>query len=320
MASSVYRSARATPRGTTTSTALHARHRYRRATTVVDPGAAPGSAGPSTSRLRSPCPTTVNERPGSRLAAPQTGQLAGRTAEHDGGAASQNLTSIADWMIRTSLRSIACNRLQRSAAGQRCANTARHLLSEPRARASSPARATTTTAASPARNVQAPRRGRPRSAPDPPQAACARSGVDPSTTLRGNTERDQKNADYAEFVARLDAAFVDVSGTRPAPARAPASRGDDGLSRAIVARLAGVAEPARSHEEPARADAEHAAYEDRLASAFVPAEGHTDSRTVGFMNPLDSVPAARTDMIPIGIGMPIGAYREDMGKGNGHAR
>jgi len=118
MASRVYRSARPTPRGTTTSTALHARHRYRRATTVVEPGADSGSSGPSTSRLRSPWPTTVNERPGSRLAAPQTGQLAGRTAEHDGGAFAQNLTSIADWMIRVSLRGIACNCLQAERGGR----------------------------------------------------------------------------------------------------------------------------------------------------------------------------------------------------------
>lgn len=126
MASIVYRSPRATPRGTTTSTAPHPRHRYRRVSTVVEPGAQSGSSGPSTSRLRSPWPTTVNERPGSRLAAPQPGQLAGRTAEHDGGATAQNLTSIADWMIRVPLRGIACNCLLRSAAGERCANTARH--------------------------------------------------------------------------------------------------------------------------------------------------------------------------------------------------
>jgi hypothetical protein len=117
MASSVYRRARPTPRGTTTSTALHARHRYRRASTDAEPGAESGSSGPSTSRPRSPWPTTTNERPGSRLTAPQTGQLAGRTAEHDGGAFAQNLTSIADWRIRTLLRGIACNCLQAEHGG-----------------------------------------------------------------------------------------------------------------------------------------------------------------------------------------------------------
>jgi hypothetical protein len=119
MASSVYRSALATPRGTTTSTAPHPRHRYRRASTVLDSGPASGSSGPSTSRLRRPWPTTRSGLPGSRLAAPQAGHLAGRTAEHDGGNCAQNLTSIADWMMRVSLRWIACNRLRRSAAGER---------------------------------------------------------------------------------------------------------------------------------------------------------------------------------------------------------
>jgi len=120
MASSVYRSARPTPRGTTTSTAPHAMHRYRRASIVVDFAASPGSSGPSTSRPRSPWPTMVSDRPGSRLATPQHGHRAGRTAEHDGVAFAQNLTSIPDWMIRVSLRGIACNRLLRSAAGERC--------------------------------------------------------------------------------------------------------------------------------------------------------------------------------------------------------
>jgi hypothetical protein len=119
MASSVYRSARATPRGTTTSTAPHPRHRYRRASTVRDSGPASGPSGPSTSRPRRPWPTTQSGLPGSRLAAPQPGQLARRAAEHDGGTCAQNLTSIVDWMMRVSLRWIACNRLRRSAAGER---------------------------------------------------------------------------------------------------------------------------------------------------------------------------------------------------------
>jgi hypothetical protein len=119
MASSVYRSARATPRGTTTSTAPHARHRYRLVSTALDSGPASGSSGPSTSRLRRPWPTTRSGFPGSRLAAPQPGHRAGRTAEHDGGACAQNLTSTSDWMMRVSLRWIACNRLRRSAAGER---------------------------------------------------------------------------------------------------------------------------------------------------------------------------------------------------------
>jgi len=201
MASSVYRSARPTPRGTTTSTAPHARHLYRRASTVVEPGAVCGSSGPSTSRLRSPWPTTVNRRPGSRLAAPQHGQLAGRTAEHDGGDVSQNLTSIADWMIRTSLRGIACNCLQAERGGRTVLDTPpATFLSEPRARAFSPPRPSTTTAPNRARNAQAQRGRWTRSPPDLPQTACARSGVDPSTTLRGNTQHEIRA--YATTIGR----------------------------------------------------------------------------------------------------------------------
>lgn len=120
MASSVYRSARPTPRGTTTSTAPQDRQRYRRATTVVDVGASPGKLGPSTSRLRSPWPTTPTARPGSWPAPPQAGHLAGRTAAQDGGPSAQNLTSSPDWMMRVSLRWIVVNCLRRSAAGERC--------------------------------------------------------------------------------------------------------------------------------------------------------------------------------------------------------
>ena len=141
MASSVYRSARATPRGTTTSTAPHPRHRYRRASTVLDAGPASGSSGPSTSRPRRPWPTTRSDLPGSRLAAPQPGQLAGRTAAQDGGTCAQNLTSIPDWMMRVSLRWIACNRLRRSAAGERWVQPPpATFLSGLHARAFSPAR------------------------------------------------------------------------------------------------------------------------------------------------------------------------------------
>lgn len=109
MASSVYRSPFPTPRGTTTTTAPHDRHRYRLASTLLDLGPASGSSGPSTSRHRRPCPTITNGRPGSRLATQQHGHCAGRNAEHDGAACAQNLTPSSDWMIRMSLRGIAFN-------------------------------------------------------------------------------------------------------------------------------------------------------------------------------------------------------------------
>ena len=70
MASSVYRSARATPRGTTTSTAPHPRHRYRRASTVLDAGPASGSSGPSTSRPRRPWVSTHIEQLGAEKVHP----------------------------------------------------------------------------------------------------------------------------------------------------------------------------------------------------------------------------------------------------------
>jgi len=187
MALSVYRSARATPRGTTTSTAPHPRHRYRRASTVLDSGPASGSSGPSTSRLRRPWPTTRSGLPGSRLAAPQQAQLAGRTAAHDGGAFAQNLTSIADWIMRVSLRWIACNRLRRSAAGERWVQSPpATFLSGPHAQAFSPGAPPTTSAARRARNVHARRGRRPYSRPETHHSACARSRRDPSATLRGN--------------------------------------------------------------------------------------------------------------------------------------
>ena len=146
--------------------------------------------GPSTSRPRRPWPTTRSDLPGSRLAAPQPGQLAGRTAEHDGGTCAQNLTSIPDWMMRVSLRWIACNRLRRSAAGKRWVQPPpATLLSGPHARAYSPARTPTTSAARRARNARA-RRGRwIFSRSETPHSACARSGRYPSTTLLGNNNR-----------------------------------------------------------------------------------------------------------------------------------
>lgn len=54
IAPSEYRYPRPTPHGTTTRTAPHALHRYRRATTPVSAGCSPGAIGPSTVRARRP--------------------------------------------------------------------------------------------------------------------------------------------------------------------------------------------------------------------------------------------------------------------------
>ena len=93
IALSEYRRLRATPRGTTTKTALQARQRYRRTWSSVASGAAPGVGGPSSPRSRRPCPTICRGRPGSRLATPQAGQRLGRTAPHEGRDCVQDLTS-----------------------------------------------------------------------------------------------------------------------------------------------------------------------------------------------------------------------------------
>lgn len=95
IAASEYRYTRPTPRGTTTKTAPHALHRYRRATTSVSTGCSPGASGPSTVRARRPCPTITSARPGSRLTAAHAAQHDGRAASHEGGPNDQDLTSIA---------------------------------------------------------------------------------------------------------------------------------------------------------------------------------------------------------------------------------
>jgi hypothetical protein len=92
----VYRYPRPTPRGKTTSTAPHALHRYRRATTPVSDGRSPGAIGPSTVRARRPCPTITSARPGSRLTASHAVQHDGRAASHEGAPAAQDLTSMAE--------------------------------------------------------------------------------------------------------------------------------------------------------------------------------------------------------------------------------
>jgi hypothetical protein len=93
-----------TPRGTTTRTALQARHRYRRTAISIASGTAPGDWGPSSPRRRKPWPTICSGRPGSRLATAHAGQRLGRTAAHEGGDLVQNLTSASQWMIRKWLR------------------------------------------------------------------------------------------------------------------------------------------------------------------------------------------------------------------------
>lgn len=84
-------------------------------------GVTEGSAGPSSVRVRTPCPTMTSARPGSRPAASQAGQHDGRTAAHEGGDAAHNLTSIAQCTIRRLLRVLS--NVPRSTAGNGAANT-----------------------------------------------------------------------------------------------------------------------------------------------------------------------------------------------------
>lgn len=104
IAASEYRNPRPTPRGTTTKIAPHARHKYRRAMTSVSAGRSVAPSGPSSVRARRPWPTITSARPGSRLDAEHDAQHAGRTASHDGGQMTQDLTSTAQCTIRLLLR------------------------------------------------------------------------------------------------------------------------------------------------------------------------------------------------------------------------
>jgi len=213
MASSVYRSARATPRGTTTSTAPHPRHRYRRASTVLDAGPASGSSGPSTSRPRRPWPTTRSGLPGSRLAAPQPGQLAGRTAEHDGGTCAQNLTSIPDDACVASLDSLQSPSAER---GGRTvgATTARHLFVRAPCPGIFSGAAPTTSAASRTRNAHARRGRRTSSRAKTHYSACARSGRDPSVTLLSNSRAVRASAARPKTAAQISEDVVRVVAAR----------------------------------------------------------------------------------------------------------
>lgn len=117
-----------TPRGTTTTTALQLRQRYRRTRIVAVRCGPPGSAGPRTCRSRSPCPTSVTGPPKGRLAAPQHGQRPGRHASTLGGPCSQILTSTAECTTTPWLRFFFTCRSERD-EGSALPIDAPHLLS-----------------------------------------------------------------------------------------------------------------------------------------------------------------------------------------------
>jgi len=79
-----YHRPRSSPRGPTTSTARHARHRYRRRCSSTCTGGSCGPLGPRTWRSTMPCPTMTSGPPSGCPAAPQHGQAPGRAAAHDG--------------------------------------------------------------------------------------------------------------------------------------------------------------------------------------------------------------------------------------------
>ncbi len=71
---------RITPRGTTTTTASHRRHRYRRTGITRITAGVPTALGPRTCRSRRPWPTIPSGRPTGRPAPSQHGQRAGRAS------------------------------------------------------------------------------------------------------------------------------------------------------------------------------------------------------------------------------------------------
>jgi hypothetical protein len=79
------------PRGPTTTTARHARHRYRRSVSTLCSGAAPGDPGPRTCRSMSPWPTSTKSPPTGCAAAPQHGHIPGLASAHVGIPAHQDL-------------------------------------------------------------------------------------------------------------------------------------------------------------------------------------------------------------------------------------
>ena len=96
--------------------------------TSVSDEASPGESGPSTVLGRSPWPTIISARPGSRLAAAHTMHLEGRAAAHDSVAIAQDLTSSSECTIRELLRGSVSNVIRGARRGWCSIHCPRHLF------------------------------------------------------------------------------------------------------------------------------------------------------------------------------------------------
>lgn len=107
MADAEYQRRASIASGTTSTTASHLRHRYRRHGTSIATGTSNAAGGPSICRTRRPWPCSRSPCPDGRLATPQHGQCAGRTSSTAGILDNHRLTSRALCTIRLLLRSFS---------------------------------------------------------------------------------------------------------------------------------------------------------------------------------------------------------------------